>query len=77
MVFIYDPKDVEEISLYRHTTTYAEIFPELICSFHSLHEYADSPWGPDHEDKDLIDSLEYSINGKIWQSAKSDMEVSL
>jgi hypothetical protein len=77
MTFFFDPKDVEEISLYKQTQTSSISYPELICSFHSLNEYEGNPWGPDHEDKDLIDSLEYQIDVKIWQSGKLDAEINV
>lgn len=77
MIFIYDPNEVEEVSLYKHTTTSNDIYPELVSSFHSPEQYAESPWGPDHENKDLIDGLDYDISCKIWQSAKTDLEVRL
>jgi len=77
LIFIYDPKEVEEVSLYKHTQTAGGAFPELISSFHSPEQYQQSQWGPDHENKDAIDSLEYDINGKIWQSAKTDLQIKL
>jgi hypothetical protein len=77
LIFTYDPKEVEEVSLYKHTQTANGTFPELISSFHSPDQYQQSQWGPDHENKDLIDSLEYDINGKIWQSAKTDLQIKL
>jgi len=77
LIFIYNPKEVEEVSLYKHTQTASGTFPELISSFHSPEQYQQSRWGPDHENKDLIDSLEYDINGKIWQSAKTDLQIKL
>lgn len=75
MTFFFDPKDVEEISLFKHTQTSSISYPELVCSFHTLSEYEDNPWGPDHEEKDLIDSLKYQIDVKIWQSGKLDANV--
>jgi hypothetical protein len=77
LIFTYDPKEVEEVSLYKHTQTASGAFPELISSFHSHDQYQQSQWGPDHEKKDPIDSLEYDINGKIWQSAKTDLQIKL
>ena len=77
MVFVFDPKEVEEISLYKQTTTTYDAFPELVSSFHSPEQYASSQWGPDHENKDLADSLVYDIDGKIWQSAKTDLTIKL
>jgi hypothetical protein len=77
LIFTYDLKEVEEVSLYKHTQTAYGAFPELISSFHSPEQYQESRWGPDHENKDVIDSLEYDINGKIWQSAKSDLQTKL
>jgi hypothetical protein len=77
LVFVYDAKEIEEVKLYKHTQTGEESFPELIASCHSPEQYANSQWGPDHETKDVIDSLEYDINGKIWQSAKTDLSVGL
>ncbi len=77
LIFTYDPKEVEEVSLYKHTQTSNDAFPELISSFHSPEQYQQSHWGPDHENKDAIDSLEYDINGKIWQSAKTDLQIKL
>jgi hypothetical protein len=61
--------------LWKHTHAYDG--PETICRFHSLDQYTDSPWGPVHEDKDLIDSLNYQIDCKIWQSAKVDLDVDM
>lgn len=77
LIFTSDPKEVEEVSLYKHTQTVYGAFPELISSFHSPEQYRQSQWGPDHENKDLIDSLEYDINGTIWQSAKTDLRIKL
>lgn len=77
MVFVYDSKEIEEIQLTKHSRTAAGFYPELISSFHSADQYAESEWGPDHENKDLIDSLDYRISCKIWQSAKIDVDVQL
>ncbi len=74
-VFMYAPGDVEEIQLYKHVTSAA--YPDIISSFHSADQYAAGAWGPDREDKDLIDSLDYSIDCKIWQSARCDLKVDL
>ncbi len=74
-VFMYAPGDVEEIQLYKHVTSAA--YPDIISSFHSADQYAAGPWGPDRENKDLIDSLDYYIDCKIWQSAKCDLKVDL
>ncbi|GEM_PF-1020911 len=76
-IFVYDPKEIEEVRLYKVTQTSGRSVPELVSSVHLPEQYRESQWGPDHENKDLIDSLEYDINGKIWQSAKTDLEVSL
>ncbi|MCK4857871.1 MAG: hypothetical protein KAT58_07890 [candidate division Zixibacteria bacterium] len=76
-VFRYDPTEIEEIALYKHSHTAKGSYPEPVCSFHSPDQYNDLPWGPDHENKDLIDSLQYDINCKIWQSAKIDLGVEL
>ncbi|MGB5138335.1 MAG: hypothetical protein WBP29_07355, partial [Candidatus Zixiibacteriota bacterium] len=74
-VFFYDPKEVEEIQLYKHVVSEAGSGPDLIQSFHTADEYKDSPWGADRENHDLIDSLDYDISCKIYQSAKTDLDV--
>ena len=77
MVFIYDPKEIEEIQLYKYARTGDGAYPDLIQSFHSPDQYSDLQWGPDYENKDLIDSLDYDISCKIFQSAKTELDVSL
>jgi hypothetical protein len=77
LFFIYDPEEVEEITLIKSSSTANGIIAELVSSFHSPEQYAESHWGPDHENKDVIDSLDYEISSKIWQSAKVDLEVKL
>ncbi len=77
MVYSVRPADIEEVKLYKHTQTESEAYPELISSFHLPDEYATSKWGPDHEDKDVIDSLYYSIFCKIRLPSRTDLQVDL
>ena len=76
-VFNYDPKEIEEVQLFKHITSESGSGPDFIQSFHSPDQYADSRWGPEKENKDLIDSLDYDISCKIHQSAKTDLDVKL
>ena len=77
MVFVYDPKEIEEIQLYKHARTGDGSYPDLIQSFHLPNQYFDTPWGTDSENKDLIDSLDYDISCRIFQSAKTELDVKL
>jgi hypothetical protein len=77
MIFITDSRATEEVQLWKHTRTADGSYPELVCSYHYPDQYVDGPWGPSHEDKDLIDSLEYNIDGKIHQSARIELEAAL
>lgn len=63
--------------LYRHAHTADDRYPDLISSFHSPDQYAESVWGPDREEKDEIDSLSYFIDCKILQSTAVDVAVDL
>lgn len=75
--FLYEPNEVEEVQLWRHTRTSDGFFPELVNSFHAPDQYARSRWGPEHEEKDLIDSLEYDLEADISQSSDVDISVKL
>ncbi len=77
MIYRYEPNEVEEVKLFKHTQTQEGSYPELISSIHSPDQYAESKWGPDHEEKDAIDSLHYDIYCKIEQPARATMEVQL
>lgn len=77
MVFVYDPKEVEEIQLYKHARTGDGSYPDLLQSFHTPDQYSNSQWGVDNENKDLIDSLAYNISCQIFQSAKTELDINL
>ncbi len=77
MVFIYDPKEIEEVQLYKHARTGDGSYPDLVQSFHSPEQYSSSQWGIEKENKDLIDSLDYDISCQIFQSAKTELDIRL
>lgn len=76
MIFMYDPREVEEIQIYKEQRGAEGSYPDLIQSAHSSNQYAKSVWGPDRENKDLIDSLDYDIDCRIFQSAKTELAIS-
>ncbi len=45
MVFVYDPKEIEEIQLYKHARTGDGSYPDLVQSFHLPNQYSDTPVG--------------------------------
>lgn len=76
-LIIVDPNEVEEVQFIRQSRTGEGAFPEVVSSFHLPEQYEGHRWGPDRENKDEIDSLDYRIDCKIWQSAKCDLIVDL
>lgn len=77
MVYRFEAGEVEEVKLYKHTQTQNESYPELISSFHSPEQYANTYWGPANEVKDAVDSLTYDIYCKISQPNRIDMVVDI
>jgi hypothetical protein len=77
MFFLFEPNEVEEVQLWKHARTSDGSYPELVSSFHSPDQYAHSKWGPEHEDKDLIDSLDYFLDVQISQSSDAKISAEL
>ncbi len=76
-ILIVDDKEVEEILLLRAANPGSGAYPDVVGSWHAPHQYSESPWGPAYENKDLIDSLDYRIDCKIWPNSKCDLNVEL
>jgi hypothetical protein len=75
--FSFDPKNLEEIQLWRETPVMAVTDHDLVCSFHRAEDYKINPLGQFEEDRDEIVPKHYKMDIKIENTGLMTKECEL